>query len=180
MRDQARRCTANSKRSGERCRQNCLLKPDGTYTKNCRFHKGGVELLPPGDPALGGAPPTTWLRVERLPEAQRPVYEAALAQSPISRYDQLIAFAYAQLDAYLEHHGLAVVDGYKVEWQEGRVIGETIQPHFDVVHRHLDAIRKLEKDRAAIVEASGGGDGDGTQDYASWLAGVRASKRRRR
>lgn len=181
MRDDARRCTAKSKRSGKRCRFNVYRKPDGSYTKTCRFHRGGVELLPPGDPGRGGRPTSSHLHTRHLTDEQVEAFEQARGRSPVDRMEDLVAFSHAQLDAYLAKHQLAVEGGQIVSSTSGAVDSETKELHVRIIHAHVETIRKAEKDLAAIRDAGGsGGAGDETEDYTTWLAGVRSSKSPRR
>ena len=176
----ARRCTATSKRSGKRCRANVYRKPEGGYTKTCRFHRGGVELTEPGDPTRGGRPPSSHLHTRHLTDDQLEAFEHARGRSPVDRMEDLVAFAHAQLDAYLAKHSLAVEGGQLVSKTSGAVDSDTWELHVRIIHAHVETIRKAEKDLAAIRDAGGGGgEGDATEDYVSWIKRARSKSRRR-
>lgn len=93
--------------------------------------------------------------------------------------DDEIRLARAQLDAYLGEHGLALRDGYRIEWRDDvRVTSQTITPHFEVVLRHLDGIRKLELAREQLRAAGGGAGVGALREFMDHLRARQGQERR--
>jgi hypothetical protein len=166
----AARCAARSKRSGVQCRNYGLRRPDGGNTPHCRFHGGGGELLPPGDPGHGGRPSTTF-RYSRFmrSDEDREIYESA--RSALGTLDEEINLARTNLERFRRNCEAQAKGGIPVHVADGGK-SVSVRPYAEIEADYLDLIRKLEESRKKLLQA-GSVDNDDSETYREWIAVAR-------
>lgn len=172
MRDDARKCTATSKRTGKRCRFNVYKRPDGSYTTTCRYHSGGHQLREPGDVRNGGAPPKTFRYSTHMrSQEDRDLYESA--RSAIGSLDEELCLARANLERFRRRCEEQSKSGIPISVADGGK-SVTVRPYAEIESWYLDLIRKLEESRKKLLQ-SGTPDNDDSETFREWLAEARSS-----
>lgn len=163
------RCTATSKRTHKRCGAPCRRRPEGGYTAHCHYHGGPNELLPPGDPRRGGAPPTSFVyaRVLRLPGDDE-IIEAS--RGKLGTLDDEICVLRRNLYRALERAEAQPKGGVPTSVGAGGA-SVTVETHQGHVLKIQAELRKAELARAELIRSAGltgsrGGPGELRWEFA--------------
>lgn len=142
-RPEKRRCPAHNRR-GEPCR-----KAPRIGATHCQNHGGPRELLPPGDPGRGGAPPKTFMYSRFLrTQEDRDLYESA--RTVLGKLDEEIALARTNLARYQRAVEDSAKGGIPISVADGGK-SVSVRPYANVVQEYLDLIGKLEERRSRIL-----------------------------
>ena len=168
----ASRCGAERSFGRGLCRKFGLCKPDGTWTKRCKFYNGGAELLEPGDPKRGGRPVEHGFYSETLREEQKSIY--AWAMQELGTLDHELALARTNLHGYQTRMRDQEKGGIPSSVAAGGQ-SVTIHSYADIVAEYLNLISRLEFRRARILESIGGTESNDTDllGHEEWLKSTR-------
>jgi hypothetical protein len=176
----APRCTAKSKRSGEQCRLLGLVRPDGTFTRHCKFHAGFNERAAPGDPIRGGRPPTSYRFAQIIrSEEDRGHFEAFMVD--VTNLDRQIALAELNLLRFVRRCEQSEKGGIPTSVAGGGQ-SVSIESYDRIVRSYLEIIGRLRERKARIDHMDDPElplPGGGTGDTESILADARARVRER-
>jgi hypothetical protein len=123
-------------------------REDGTYTDTCRFHSGGHQLRPPGDPQNGGAKPTSFTYVRVVPEEFHGIYEAGRRE--LDRIDHEIALARTNLYRLQQRYEDQQKGGVPTSVSGGGA-SVSVRPYAELVAEHTDRITRYVERRARIL-----------------------------
>jgi hypothetical protein len=144
----APKCAARSKRSGRPCGKLGLRRPDGTFTRHCRFHGGVQERAPVGDDTRPGRPPTShrFARAIRNPE-DREDFEAFLVD--VTNLERQIALAELNCLRFMRRCEASEKGGIPTSVAGGGQ-SVSIESYDRIIRSYLETIGRLRERKARI------------------------------